>query len=76
MTFDPSWHARSLGMATLACASTGNAASSLAGMAAGMGLKAVIFIPETAPEPKVAQLLAFGATAGAVSRFFEAPLLS
>jgi threonine synthase len=45
----------------VACASTGNAASSLAGAAAGLGLKAVIFVPEFAPEPKVAQLLMFGA---------------
>ncbi len=46
----------------LACASTGNAASSLAGMAASMGLRSVIFVPERAPEPKVTQLLIFGAT--------------
>lgn len=46
----------------IACASTGNAASSLAGMAAAMGLKAIIFVPERAPEPKLAQLLIFGAT--------------
>src|SRR4029077_19518997 len=45
----------------VACASTGNAASSLAGAAAGLGLKAVIFVPQFAPEPKVAQLLVFGA---------------
>jgi threonine synthase len=45
----------------VACASTGNAASSLAGAAASVGLRAVIFVPETAPEPKVAQLLVFGA---------------
>lgn len=45
----------------VACASTGNAASSLAGAAAGLGLRAVIFVPESAPEPKVAQLLVFGA---------------
>lgn len=45
----------------VACASTGNAASSLAGAAASVGLPAVIFVPETAPEPKVAQLLVFGA---------------
>lgn len=55
-------HARVRGDTTLACASTGNAASSLAGMTAGMGQAAVIFIPENAPEPKVTQLLAFGAT--------------
>ena len=45
----------------VACASTGNAASSLAGAAASVGLRAVIFVPESAPEPKVAQLLIFGA---------------
>jgi threonine synthase len=47
--------------AVVACASTGNAASSLAGAAASVGLPAVIFVPEHAPEPKVAQLLVFGA---------------
>jgi threonine synthase len=47
---------------TIACASTGNAASSLACMAASLGLKAIIFVPERAPEPKLAQLLMFGAT--------------
>ena len=45
----------------IACASTGNAASSVAGAAASVGLRAVIFVPEFAPEPKVAQLLVFGA---------------
>ncbi len=46
---------------TIACSSTGNAASSLAGNAARMGLKTVIFVPERAPMGKVAQLLIFGA---------------
>jgi len=46
----------------IACASTGNAASSCAGMAASLGLRSVIFVPERAPEPKVTQLLIFGAT--------------
>lgn len=45
----------------VACASTGNAASSLAGAAASVGLPCVIFVPHNAPEPKVAQLLVFGA---------------
>jgi threonine synthase len=45
----------------VACASTGNAASSLAGAAASVGLRSVIFVPEFAPEAKLAQLLAFGA---------------
>jgi threonine synthase len=50
------------GYTQIACASTGNAASSLAGMAAAAGLSAYIFVPQAAPEPKVAQLLIFGAT--------------
>lgn len=45
----------------IACASTGNAASSLAGYAAMAGLPATIFVPQRAPEPKVAQLLIYGA---------------
>lgn len=50
------------GYETVACSSTGNAASSLAGNAAALGLKSVIFVPERAPQGKVAQLLIFGAT--------------
>jgi len=48
-------------MTTVACSSTGNAASSLAGSAAAMGLQTFIFIPGRAPQGKVAQLLIFGA---------------
>ena len=50
------------GFGILACSSTGNAASSLAGAAASMGLKTVIFVPQRAPQAKVTQLLIFGAT--------------
>ncbi len=50
------------GFEKIACASTGNAASSLAGLSAATGLKSYIFVPERAPEPKVTQLLIFGAT--------------
>jgi threonine synthase len=50
------------GFGQIACASTGNAASSLAGLSAAAGLKTYIFVPERAPEPKVTQLLIFGAT--------------
>ncbi len=42
-------------------ASTGNAGAALAGMAAAVGQKAVIFAPKTAPPAKVAQLLVYGA---------------
>ena len=50
------------GKKTVACSSTGNAASSLAGAAASMSLKSVIFVPERAPKGKLTQLLIFGAT--------------
>ena len=42
-------------------ASTGNAGAALAGMAAAVGKKAVIFAPRTAPPAKIAQLLIYGA---------------
>jgi threonine synthase len=45
----------------VSCASTGNAASSLAGFAAVAGLSSVIFVPEEAPSAKIAQLLVYGA---------------
>ncbi|MDR1804237.1 MAG: threonine synthase [Treponema sp.] len=50
------------GKDTVACSSTGNAASSLVGAAASMGLKSVIFVPERVPQGKLIQLLIFGAT--------------
>jgi threonine synthase len=53
--------ARELGFKTVACSSTGNAASSLAGFCADAGLEAIIFVPAHAPAAKVAQLRAFGA---------------
>ncbi len=53
--------AREAGATTICAASTGNAASSLAGFAASAGLKTVIFVPKRAPRAKVAQLLVYGA---------------
>lgn len=53
--------ARKLGRDACACASTGNAATSLAGFCAAAGIPCYIFVPKNAPRPKVAQLLAFGA---------------
>jgi threonine synthase len=49
------------GAEIIGCSSTGNAASSLAGNAARMGVKTVIFVPERAPAGKLAQLIIFGA---------------
>lgn len=42
-------------------ASTGNAASSLACLTASTDLETIIFVPQTAPQAKIAQLLVFGA---------------
>jgi len=53
--------AKQIGAEVIVAASTGNAGAALAGMAAAIGTKAVIFAPKTAPPAKVAQLLVFGA---------------
>lgn len=53
--------AREIGAEVVVTASTGNAGAALAGMAAAVGQKAVIFAPRTAPPAKIAQLLVFGA---------------
>ncbi|WP_206812390.1 threonine synthase [Paradesulfitobacterium ferrireducens] len=59
------------GAGTIACSSTGNAASSLAGSAAAMGLKTFIFVPGRAPQGKIAQLLIFGANVISVQGSYE-----
>ncbi len=51
--------AKQLGYSIITCSSTGNAASSLAGFAANLGLTSYIFVPAHAPEGKVAQLRIF-----------------
>ena len=53
--------AREIGAEVVVTASTGNAGAALAGMAAAVGQKAVIFAPRSAPPAKIAQLLVFGA---------------
>lgn len=58
-------------MEPITAASTGNAASSLAGMCASVGLKNIIFVPEKAPKAKIAQLLMFGATVLAVRGVYD-----
>ena len=59
------------GARTIACSSTGNAASSLAGNAAAAGFKTYIFVPERAPKGKVAQLMIFGANVISVKGNYE-----
>ena len=52
---------RELGCREFAAASTGNAGASLACLSAALELPCHIFVPESAPRAKVAQLLIFGA---------------
>lgn len=53
--------AQEKGKSVITCASTGNAASSLAGFSAATDLQTIIFVPRTAPEAKISQLLIYGA---------------
>jgi len=53
--------AREQGADAIACASTGNAASSLSLFAARAELPAYIFVPHNAPAAKLTQLLVYGA---------------
>ena len=63
--------AQEAGAEIIACSSTGNAASSLAGNAAAAGLKTFIFVPSRAPKGKVAQLMTFGANVISVQGNYE-----
>ena len=53
--------AREYGCKTVAAASTGNAATALACLAAASGVHAVLFVPASAPEAKLVQMLCYGA---------------
>ncbi len=53
------------GIRIVSTASTGNAAAALAGVGASVGkerIETIIFVPASAPEAKIAQLLVYGAT--------------
>src|SRR5689334_24516654 len=54
--------ARELGFTTVACASTGNLANSVAANAASVGLKAYVFIPADLEQGKIVNSLIYGAT--------------
>ncbi|BCX03007.1 MAG: threonine synthase [Candidatus Roseilinea sp.] len=53
--------AMEMGVKTICVASTGNAAAALAALCAGTDLQAVIFVPESTPEAKLAGILIHGA---------------
>ena len=54
--------AKENGIETLVAASTGNAGSSLAGICASQGQRAMIVVPAAAPLAKLTQILMYGAT--------------
>ncbi len=54
-------HCRENNIHTVSTASTGNAGTSMACLAAAAGLDAMIFVPETAPMAKIVQLMIYGA---------------
>jgi len=55
-------YAKEKGYNTIVAASTGNAGSSLAGICAAQGQKAIILVPKSAPIAKLTQILMYGAT--------------
>ncbi|MBP1588872.1 MAG: threonine synthase [Kiritimatiellae bacterium] len=63
--------ARETGASVICGASTGNAGSSMACLAASVGFPCVIFVPQAAPAAKIAQLLTFGARVIAVRGTYD-----
>ena len=64
------------GCDTVATASTGNAASALAAVAASAGLRAVVLVPATAPPAKLVQMQSYGADRRAGRRHLRPGLRS
>ncbi len=64
-----------VGAAAVACASTGNTSASLAAYAAQAGLRAIVFVPAgKVASGKLAQTLAYGATALSIRGDFDAAM--
>lgn len=63
--------ARAEGMTEVVAASTGNAAASLACIAAAQNMKATILVPRAAPPAKLAQIRAYGAKIIAVDGSYD-----
>ncbi|MGD2166004.1 MAG: pyridoxal-phosphate dependent enzyme, partial [Anaerolineae bacterium] len=67
--------AREQGFDVITTASTGNAAAALSGLCAAIDQPNVIFVPQSAPEAKIAQLMAYGSrvllVAGTYDQAFE-----
>ena len=63
--------ARELGFTTVACASTGNLANSVAANAAAAGLKAYVFIPSDLEQSKVVNSLIYGGNVVAIKGHYD-----
>src|SRR5438132_3744472 len=63
--------ARELGFTTVACASTGNLANSVAANAASAGLKAYVFIPSDLEQGKILNSLIYGANVIAIKGHYD-----
>jgi len=62
---------RELGFDTVACASTGNLANSVAANAASAGLKAYVFIPSDLEQGKILNSLVYGANVIAIKGHYD-----
>ncbi|EEF58278.1 threonine synthase [Pedosphaera parvula Ellin514] len=63
--------ARELGFTTVACASTGNLANSVAANAASAGLKSYVFIPSDLEQGKIVNSLVYGANVIAIKGHYD-----
>ncbi len=63
--------ARELRYGTITTASTGNAAAALSGLCAAVSQPNVIFVPRSAPEAKIAQLMVFGSKVEVVDGSYD-----
>jgi threonine synthase len=63
--------AREKGAEIITTASTGNAAAALSGLCASLNQANVIFVPASAPQAKIAQLLVFGSTVMLVNGTYD-----
>src|SRR5271169_602737 len=63
--------ARELGFETVACASTGNLANSVAANAASAGLKSYVFIPSDLEQGKILNSLIYGANVVAIKGHYD-----
>jgi threonine synthase len=63
--------AKELGFTTVACASTGNLANSVAANAAAAGLKAYVFIPSDLEQGKIVNSLVYGANVVGIKGHYD-----